>query len=254
MPSTINATATSSGLTQAADSSGSLALQTVGVTAVTIDSSQNVGIGTTTPTRKLDVVGTQAVSSSVGTVPASPSAGELLALVNLNSANTSQQKVIMMGASPLASGIGNNASSGYVRSPGNFSVYTGGPTPLEQFRLTETGLLYLSTGLNDVYLSYVGRAWINFNGTGTPSIRASGNISSITDNGTGDYTLNFSNSMPNTNYSVIGATATDSLYSTIVSVFGTGSSNLVGSCRIVTLVTTTGSNVDMGMVSVMIVR
>lgn len=50
------------------------------------------------------------------------------------------------------------------------------------------------------------RAWVNFNGTGTVAIRASGNVSSITDNGTGDYTVNFINALPNANYSVVGAT------------------------------------------------
>ena len=48
--------------------------------------------------------------------------------------------------------------------------------------------------------SYVCRAWVNFNGTGTPAIRASGNVSSITDNGTGDYTVNFTTAMPDANY------------------------------------------------------
>lgn len=46
------------------------------------------------------------------------------------------------------------------------------------------------------------RAWVNFNGTGTPSIRASGNVSSITDNGVGDYTINFTTAMPDANYVV----------------------------------------------------
>ncbi|WYK04481.1 hypothetical protein DWF04_000015 [Cereibacter sphaeroides f. sp. denitrificans] len=44
------------------------------------------------------------------------------------------------------------------------------------------------------------RAWVNFDGTGTPAIRASGNVSSITDNGTGDYTVNFTTAMPDANY------------------------------------------------------
>lgn len=44
------------------------------------------------------------------------------------------------------------------------------------------------------------RAWVNFNGTGTVAIRASGNVSSITDNGTGDYTVNFTTAMPDANY------------------------------------------------------
>jgi hypothetical protein len=49
---------------------------------------------------------------------------------------------------------------------------------------------------------YMCRAWVNFNGTGTVAIRASGNVSSITDNGTGDYTVNFTTAMPDANYAV----------------------------------------------------
>jgi hypothetical protein len=48
------------------------------------------------------------------------------------------------------------------------------------------------------------KAWVNFNGTGTVAIRASFNVSSITDNGTGRYTLNFTNAMPDVNYAVLG--------------------------------------------------
>jgi len=47
---------------------------------------------------------------------------------------------------------------------------------------------------------YACRAWVNFNGTGTVAIRASGNVSSITDNGTGDYTVNFTTDMEDANY------------------------------------------------------
>jgi hypothetical protein len=47
------------------------------------------------------------------------------------------------------------------------------------------------------------RAWVNFNGTGTVAIRASFNVSSITDNGTGDYTVNFTVAMPDANYSCV---------------------------------------------------
>jgi len=49
---------------------------------------------------------------------------------------------------------------------------------------------------------YSCRAWCNFNGTGTVAIRASGNVSSITDNGTGAYTVNFTTAMPNANYAI----------------------------------------------------
>jgi hypothetical protein len=58
---------------------------------------------------------------------------------------------------------------------------------------------------------YGARAWVNFNGTGTVAIRASGNVSSITDNGTGTYTVNFTTAMPDANYSFLitgGGTST----------------------------------------------
>ncbi len=50
---------------------------------------------------------------------------------------------------------------------------------------------------------YTAKAWVNFNGTGTVAIRASGNVSSITDNGTGDYTVSFITAMPTANYSAV---------------------------------------------------
>ena len=53
--------------------------------------------------------------------------------------------------------------------------------------------------------SYSARAWVNFNGTGTVAINASGNVSSITDNGTGNYQVNFATAMPDANYSCAGS-------------------------------------------------
>jgi len=47
---------------------------------------------------------------------------------------------------------------------------------------------------------YPAKAWVNFDGTGTVAIRDDGNVSSITDNGTGDYTLNFDNALSSSNY------------------------------------------------------
>jgi hypothetical protein len=49
--------------------------------------------------------------------------------------------------------------------------------------------------------NYKCRAWVNFNGTGTVAIRAAGNVASITDNGTGNYTVNFTTALPDANYS-----------------------------------------------------
>lgn len=56
--------------------------------------------------------------------------------------------------------------------------------------------------------NYKCKAWVNFNGTGTVAIRASGNVSSITDNGTGDYTINFTTAMADGSYAISGSAAT----------------------------------------------
>jgi hypothetical protein len=56
------------------------------------------------------------------------------------------------------------------------------------------------------------RAWVNFNGTGTVAIRASFNVSSITDNGTGLYTVNFTTAMPDANYSTIVTASSNIIY------------------------------------------
>jgi hypothetical protein len=62
-------------------------------------------------------------------------------------------------------------------------------------------------------INYSCRAWVSFNGTGTVAIRGSGNVSSITDNGTGDYTVNFTTAMTDANYAFNGTTQN---YSTTV--------------------------------------
>jgi hypothetical protein len=59
--------------------------------------------------------------------------------------------------------------------------------------------LQFNSGYGSVATAYGCRAWVNFNGTGTVAIRGSGNVSSITDLGTGIYTANFTNNLPDTN-------------------------------------------------------
>lgn len=55
---------------------------------------------------------------------------------------------------------------------------------------------------------YACRTWVNFNGQNVPAVKASGNVSSITDNGVGAYTLNFTTALPDANYSVSGSVGT----------------------------------------------
>jgi hypothetical protein len=59
-----------------------------------------------------------------------------------------------------------------------------------------SGVLATQNGMTGI-----AKAWVNFNGTGTVAIRDSFNVSSITDNGAGDYTVNFTTAMANANYS-----------------------------------------------------
>ena len=68
------------------------------------------------------------------------------------------------------------------------------------------------------------RAWVNFNGTGTVAIRGSFNVSSITDRGTGTYTVNLTNALPDTNAAVssmTGNTASGKAVVTALSFFST---------------------------------
>ena len=67
---------------------------------------------------------------------------------------------------------------------------------------------------------YACRAWVNFNGQGTVAIRASGNVSSITDNGTGDYTVNFTTALPDANYALAVSAKEDDSGNTLGSIFG----------------------------------
>ena len=67
-----------------------------------------------------------------------------------------------------------------------------------------SGNFKFNSGYGSVATAYGCRAWVNFNGTGTVAIRDSGNVSSITDNGAGDYTINFTNALPDANYAISG--------------------------------------------------
>jgi hypothetical protein len=74
----------------------------------------------------------------------------------------------------------------------------------EVMRLDSSANLKFNSGYGSVATAYGCRAWVNFDGTGTVAIRASGNVTSITDNGVGDYTVNFTTAMPDANYAWSG--------------------------------------------------
>lgn len=75
---------------------------------------------------------------------------------------------------------------------------------------------------------YAAKAWVNFNGTGTVAIRESGNVSSITDNGTGNYTVNFTNAITDANFSAVASGSTGSITTSIRNATtGTGTTTTV---------------------------
>jgi hypothetical protein len=76
---------------------------------------------------------------------------------------------------------------------------------LNQFFIDTSGNLRFNSGYGSAATAYGCRAWVNFNAVGTASIRASGNVSSITDNGDADFIINFTNAFPDTNYTFCGA-------------------------------------------------
>jgi hypothetical protein len=79
-----------------------------------------------------------------------------------------------------------------------------------------------NSGYGSAATAYGCRAWVNFNGSGTIAIRASGNVSSITDlGGTGAYTVNFSNAMPDANYAVACICTDDSSANRGINIRGT---------------------------------
>jgi hypothetical protein len=101
-------------------------------------------------------------------------------------------------------------TNGYARYTGNFTPSTtafsntgGDVGKALVVNSTATGV---SIGTAGYFSSQLAKAWVNFNGTGTVAIRDSYNVSSITDNGTGDYTVNYSTALNNSNYAISGIT------------------------------------------------
>ena len=93
----------------------------------------------------------------------------------------------------------------------------------ERMRIDDSGNLKFNSGYGSVATAYGCRAWVNFNGTGTPTSRASGNVSSITDNGTGNYSINFSTSLSDANYCAMVTIPAENHYSVGIGTGGTPS-------------------------------
>ena len=122
-----------------------------------------------------------------------------------------------------------------------------------------SGNLKFNSGYGSAATAYGCRAWVNFNGTGTVAIRASGNVSSITDNSTGNYTMNMTTALVDADYSIMGMTtgnSTDNLRAlSLAGVAGNGATTkTTTACNVVTGSTATTSKVDMADISLAVFR
>ena len=182
MPSVINSddgvVSGTSGLKTTGGNDGILALQNNGTTNVTVTAAGNVGIGTSSPSG----------SANYKSLTISGTSGAEIFL-NAGATNYGYMYVDNGGFRII------NPQSG--AASGTLQFYTANT---ERARITSGGDFQFNSGYGSVATAYGCRAWVNFNGTGTVAIRASGNVSSITDSGAGDYTVNFTNAMPDANY------------------------------------------------------
>ena len=99
------------------------------------------------------------------------------------------------------------------------------------------------------------RAWVNFNGTGTVAIRASGNVTSITDNGNGQYTINFATAMPDANYGTcISGGYQPGVDARLITVINSDVAQTTSGFRITSALATTGAATDSDRYGVAVFR
>jgi hypothetical protein len=109
--------------------------------------------------------------------------------------------------------------------------------------------LLMNSGYGSDAVAYGCRAWVNFNGTGTVAIRASGNVSSITDNGVGTYTINFTTSLPDANASMVSSARDTGVAPALTS----NTMNTASVCFVNTL-STAGAAYDVNQINVAVFR
>lgn len=170
-------------------------------TPFVINSSGNVGIGTNNPATKL-TIGDITDSNNEAQVNANGT-GLASFIVNSNGIQAAKFAINTSGSTD-AYGITNNAVG--LHTLNSATSLTFGTNATRRMSIASDGSFsaVIPSG-SVIYPAFWCRAWVNFNGTGTVAIRGSGNVSSITDNGTGQYTLNFTTAMPDANYSAVGS-------------------------------------------------
>jgi hypothetical protein len=154
-------------------------------------------------------------------------------------------------ALPSITNSGDTNTGVYFSSGDTVDIATGG-TQRAQF--DSSGNFKFNSGYGSAATAYGCRAWVNFDGTvSPPTIRGSGNVSQVTRGATGDYTITFTNAMPDANYAVTGTAAVGSAALPRSVAPATTADMQAGSLRIRTS-NDAGSYENCGIVSIAIFR
>jgi hypothetical protein len=190
------------GYVQYDHSGNSLRLGTDAVERMRIDSSGNVGIGTASPSTRLNVSGAGTTSTFWTNGDAG---GAALVLQDTGGASNNGGQLLFGATQGLFAGIKGVIQNG--TGPAGdllFQTRSTSGNIVERARITFGGDFQFNSGYGSVATAYGCRAWVNFDGTSTPpSIRASGNVSSISRQATGQFTVNFSTAL-SSDYSIVG--------------------------------------------------
>jgi len=163
-------------------------------TAITIDAAENVGFGVTPTTYYSGYTGVQIGTN--GTLYGQTAAGadnNFWVGQNVRAGTDGSEKAITTGV-----------SSQMMQSGGHILFKTAASASADANVSWTTNLNIKADGRG--LSQFTAKAWVNFSGEGTVAINDSHNVSSITDDGTGKYTVNFSNALGNANYAVTAQT------------------------------------------------
>lgn len=249
--------------TSATITNGTINNATLGTTTATAGTATNLTAGTTTSTAANITNGTiQTLTSSTATITNGTFSGSVnstagtIATLNSTTGTIGNLSTTLAGDLTISQGTATLGTTGV--TAGTYGTNTSALTLTldAKGRVTTVATSAISSTPSDGSITYAklstsatesdnvakrtAKAWVNFNGTGTPAIRDDFNVSSITDHGTGDYSINFSSNLADANYSIFTAVDNGSSVTIINTVEITSQST--SNCRITSQYAGGGTN------------